>query len=376
MPRSTSKWIKSWFLRVRKKERDEFAIAAKKREASAEPEGTAPPKKRGRVDRRQPHTELPTPVTDLPATDDSYIISSSKADPSIPAPNPRKFVASSSKLIPDFSWTSIPGAHSTTAAITAQHNPRHTLVAHAAPGDYVPRVNIPPPRISQQPQSSASRPQHVIYRHPPASGPMLLPRQSPLLENNNFTLQRVPAQVPPPNSWNTIPAHPPNDWSTTPASVNSIAYNSNSDALLVPWNQNSPAFYGKTPAYSTKFTATSVAVPHRDTSLFAGYQLPLPQTTLREYSSNKNAPIRGLQSPFDSLFPDESSKHTNSLISSSHLRSYMADHNTENDKSQASTIFNTPVDDQILFSSVTTCVIAPSFIDAAFRCSISRPKVL
>jgi hypothetical protein len=205
---------------------------------------------------------------------------------------------------------------------------------------------------------------------------MLLPRQSPLLENNNFTLQRVPAQVPPPNSWNTIPAHPPNDWSTTPASVNSIAYNSNSDALLVPWNQNSPAFYGKTPAYSTKFTATSVAVPHRDTSLFAGYQLPLPQTTLREYSSNKNAPIRGLQSPFDSPFPDESSKHTNSLISSSHLRSYMADHNTENDKSQASTIFNTPVDDQILFSSVTTCVIAPSFIDAAFRCSISRPKVL
>ncbi|KAJ6585270.1 hypothetical protein B0H19DRAFT_417318 [Mycena capillaripes] len=190
---------------------------------------------------------------------------------------------------------------------------------------------------------------------------MLLPRLPELPENiDPAALQHFLEQAPPPNAWNT-----------PLTSVNPIVHNP--AVTSVRSARNTPASYVKIPASSKTLRdfAPSPAAPPR-TPLFPGNHLPPPLQTPNVafstspfYPSNKiHTPLLGWQSPLDSSFSHESSKHTNSLISPSHLRSYMAEHNIENHEFQ-STSTAAPIDDQVLFSSVTIWVLAASFTNAS-----------
>ncbi|KAJ7818467.1 hypothetical protein B0H14DRAFT_2838952 [Mycena olivaceomarginata] len=326
----TCEWIRSWFGRFRKRERD---ARGTKREAISEPENDPPAqkKKRGRVARvpklEESTLELPPgPISDnLPPADDSYIPPRSK----------------------NFNAPSIPPlAQPTTSfsSTSAQNNSRPSLVSYAAPGSHayyygsgVPGSNFssfqlrPPPH---QQQSSASHSQQSAY---PSFGPLLLPPplwQSP--QNVDPALQRIPEQA------------PANVTSRTPASSNPTAYNRTAP-LLVPSVGGAPAFYVN-PAASP--FASTVARP----SLFSGNQLPPPHATASiEPSpfcpSNKNTPVPGLQPPFDPSYSNDSFKHT--LVTPSHLHSYIPnlEDNNENDDPQSAgaAISN---DDHLLFSSM------------------------
>ncbi|KAJ7236748.1 hypothetical protein B0H12DRAFT_1140027 [Mycena haematopus] len=421
----TCTWIKSWVTRFKNK-------GTRKRAAKSEPEDP-PPLKRGRVVLPQPENESsllsPAPAAEiLPPRDDSYFPTNRNLTPSgsdqnnvqqvlVPYAGPgiRVYHSSFSNYQPPANnqeqkssashpqQSTHPQSHPSGVMLTrqfenpsrehthsippsvqpvaytsasGQNNPPPVLVSHAAPGphvypsgfyDYQPIVN------NQQRKSSASRPQQSTYQQSHPSSAMLLPRQSE----------------------NIDPALQPNAWGTPQASANWIAYNH----AVPPSASNSPASDAQAPAFS--FVPTPVARPRA--SLFAGNELPPPHATanrlgeplsnkntpicdtpnpsqhppshatvnrLGETFSNKNTPLRGatslrLQSPF---VPNEPTQ------TPSRVRSDNPKHNIENDDSQRTTAaFSTPIDDNLLFSSVTPYVLNFLFrsLTRLFRCSIS-----
>ncbi|KAJ7923225.1 hypothetical protein B0H13DRAFT_2316755 [Mycena leptocephala] len=198
------------------------------------------------------------------------------------------------------------------------------------------------------PLQSPLRPQHPVYR-----APTLRPSLLQLPENMApAALERFPTQG-------------PRLWNTPPPSVNSNV--SNPVLASVRSAVNAPESYVKAPGASNTPTdfASIPSVPPR-TPLFPEDNLPSPQITgtttsftfTSTLSKNPYAPLLSWKLPgrkprLDSSFSQKMSQHTNSLISSSHLPSYTAEHNTESHDFQSTTTA-TPIDidDQALFSSM------------------------
>ncbi|KAF7364952.1 hypothetical protein MVEN_00366000 [Mycena venus] len=299
--RLTSTWIKAWSGRYKKKLR-EFTL--QKREAKSEPEDDAPPAKKARTGRRQPKVESPPPP----------ILTSSPVPESLPP-------ADNSYMFPVRELLGESDAPVTSSLNSVQNYPR---ASHA---DYAYHHGIPPAPLEQSlPPIQQPKSLHFIYQHPSHSGPMLLSRR--YAENIDPGPQQ---QASAPNA--------------TPASVNSIAYYP-AAPLLVP-SSRTPASYA-----ASLFVPTPIAVP-RPSSLFVGNRLPPPTTVHTQLSpfcpSNKSTPVCGLQSPFDSSFSNPPSRHMHSMITPSNLRSYMPQHNIENDDSQST---STSIDDKFLFNSM------------------------
>ncbi|KAJ7625321.1 hypothetical protein DFH06DRAFT_1229143 [Mycena polygramma] len=357
----TTTWIKSWVIRYRSSQKaqdDQATRTTVKREASSEPDGVPPPKKRVRV-AGQSQTTLPP--ADLPPPDNSYVPPSKAISPSIPTPTPDNPVTSSSTSgrhpTPLLQYAA-PGSHAYHFGLPPQFfpppassqqlkssslHPQHAIYQHPS---VVSLNSIPQPRITQQPKPSASRPQHNLYqplpavspaglappritqqpkssatrrenlsypRAPVVNGPMLLPRQSQFPENIDPVSHSVP-EVPSMNVRATL--------------FNPIAYHPTvtSSTSLVSSPRDTRKPIAQTPLRAT---------------LFPGNLLP-PPTNRAASPLKKNTPVRDLQL-LPSDFPFCPSKHTNS----SHLRS---DYHMDNYDSPPA--MNTPMDDHFLFSSM------------------------
>ncbi|KAJ7797684.1 hypothetical protein B0H14DRAFT_2910200 [Mycena olivaceomarginata] len=315
----TCEWIRSWFGRFRKRERD---ARGTKREAISEPENDPPAqkKKRGRVARvpklEESTLELPPgPISDnLPPADDSYIPPRSKTSTRPP-------FRLSLNLPPP----------------SAQLPPRITLaplVSYAAPGSHAYYYGSGVLALTFRVSNCAHRPtSNSLPLRTPSSLPIPLSVrcsspaalwQSP--QNVDPALQRIPEQA------------PANVTSRTPASSNPTAYNRTAPSLFLP-----------------------LEAPLHFTSI-------LPRLPFPILPSNKNTPVPGLQPPFDPSYSNDSFKHTHSLITPSHLHSYIPnlEDNNENDDPQSAgaAISN---DDHLLFSSRTAAASVPAGDDNVFE---------
>ncbi|KAJ6447520.1 hypothetical protein C8R47DRAFT_1158675 [Mycena vitilis] len=358
----TTAWIKSWVVRYRSSQKIQHNQAtAVKREASSEPDGAPPPKKRGRVARKSQPT---IPPADLPPPDDSYVPPSKATSSPIPTPTPDQPAASSStsgrRPVPLLQYAA-PGSHADyyglpqyfpppqssqqpkSASPLFSSHPQHVIHQHSS---VVSLNSIPQPRITQQPKSSASRPQSSLSqplpvvsptgrapsritqqhkssatrrenfsypRAPVANGPMLLPRQSQFPENIDPVSHSVP-EVPSLNMW------------ATP--FNPMAYR--------PTVTSSTSFVS-----SSRITRKPIAQTPLRTTLFPGIPLPPPPNGAAS-PPKQITPVRDLQPlPFESPFCPY--KHTDSSL----LRS---DYHIDNYDSPPT--MNTPIDDHFLFSSM------------------------
>ncbi|KAJ7848566.1 hypothetical protein B0H13DRAFT_1906662 [Mycena leptocephala] len=252
-------------------------------------------------------------------------------DPYIP---PSK---AASPFIPTPTATSTPTSDQTVASgsNSVQHNPRVPYPVSGSPAYHYglpPYYGFLPPRSPQQPIAKSFAP----------SAPCLSGSDSPPSLHCGTLL-------PPVNS---------NVSNPVLASVRS-AVNAPESYVKAPGASNTPTDFASIPN-----------VPPR-TPLFPEDNLPSPQITgtttsftfTSTLSKNPYAPLLSWKLPgrkprLDSSFSQKMSQHTNSLISSSHLPSYTAEHNTESHDFQSTTTA-TPIDidDQALFSSVTTRVL-------------------
>ncbi|KAJ7134889.1 hypothetical protein C8R44DRAFT_771737 [Mycena epipterygia] len=320
-----SQWIKSWFVRFRKKE-------SKKREATPD-EDEAPPKKRGRPRNSPPPSARgqllsvkaePARNFDLPPPDDSYMR----------APSPIADYASTSNTArrPLLSYTPLPSSH-----------------GHAF---YLNHPHLAP--VSEQQKPSSSRQLPLYYLNAPPSGPMLLPpRPLQLPENINPAPQHVYERT--------------KAWGTTPAStviIDPLAYSSTvTPAALLAVADRNASSHNSTLA-SSKSTSHSTLLRRTP---FPTNQQSVPGEPSPFHAPHKNTPAHILQSPISSPFSQEPSNHTQSLISPSHLQSYMPEHDIKQEDSKSTTSFSTPIDDKFLFSSVMILWRqALSLIDAGF----------
>ncbi|KAJ6461651.1 hypothetical protein DFH09DRAFT_1228917 [Mycena vulgaris] len=349
----TSQWIKSWFVRHKKKNQKE--------RGSSEPDADVPPppKKRGRR-RNDPPTstthrieapaakEPPAGNTSLPPLDHSLM------PPSKP-PSPAHTPASR----PDSSFPS--------SSLSVELNPlRHPVqqppAGYVNYGGFYMDPRYLPSRLPEQQKPSRSNSQYYpssSYQNLPSSGPMLLPRMP---ENINPAPQRVSDQEYPPNAWGTYASpgiNPPIRRSTVPPG-----------ALLGPHGRNTPASpaLDTTPSLksTTSFALTPAAVLHTPSPFVLNQQPPSQGTpTEPPFYMRKNTPAHVLQSPlFESPFSTQPFKPTNSMISPSALRSYMPEHDVEQNDSTSSTdsSFDTPIADKFLFSTVIMHALPRCFL--------------
>ncbi|KAF8132206.1 hypothetical protein K438DRAFT_1884963, partial [Mycena galopus ATCC 62051] len=377
----TRTWIKSWVTRFRKSEKGSDERPKKRAAVKSEPED-APPLKRGRRrSARQPKLESPPPEWQIaPDTDDSRIPSSSR-NPTPANPPPATYPSASGQNI--------------------------SPVSHAVPGSSVyfagtpifSKFQLPPPLqpSASRPQQSPSQqhPQQSLYQHSHPAGAMLLPRQSTETPNQQHKSSASRPQLSPNSAYQRSHMQSSYQYSHPAPAMVLLRQSSENvnpaqrpvNAWGIPYNHAAPLLVPSvrdTYAHSSpsSFVPNPVALP----SLFVGNHLPPPHAsatvnrTAEISPFTSNTPIHNLRSPFNSSFSNEPIKHTHPLITPSHLASYIPKHNfeNENDDSQSTVATEFNIDDNLLFSSVTPCILAFPFrsLTLLVRCSISLPRAL
>ncbi|KAJ7689160.1 hypothetical protein B0H17DRAFT_1067124 [Mycena rosella] len=346
----TSQWIRAWFGRYKKKKEQEDQM--KEREVSTEPED-APPRRKGRP-RNEPEDDAPPRKKGRPRNEPSAArieVSSVKAPPkrtaNLPPPDDSYMPPMKTASPPVYAPMPTADRSFTSSSTSSQHNP---FVSQPAPGyvyyhgfdvkpGLIPHLApIPIPEQQKNSTSSRSNPQHfapsLFYQKPP-SRPMLLPRPS---DNLNPAPQRVSDQ-----------SYPINNWGATPTRVSTAI----SSASSVPHSRNTPAAHllGTTSTSSMALTPAALL----RTSFHQQHSQQAPGSELSPFRPPlRNTPAHVLQSPFVSplLFSQDQFKHTNSMITPSAVRSYMPEHDVEQDDFPTSTTFDTPINDRLLFSSM------------------------
>ncbi|KAJ6621779.1 hypothetical protein B0H10DRAFT_2015728 [Mycena sp. CBHHK59/15] len=384
----TPLWIRAWFIRVRKKERDTPRAKTETVDQSSDdliskfkseyhddvlPPDKPPSKKRGRPKRV---------ITALPPLQTSSPPPAVKSLPLETKPDPQNvgFPSQDDSYVPP---STAPPANTTI------QSPKNSLVSNSASAQqtsvrplftYAPirpheksffpdsRTLPPPmPRINGHAESlnwnrsdprqsfvlHHSMPYRVSPFYAPAARPVLLPRHSHFRENNSGPPLQMTQESPSTNAWGTRPtsdAPVAYDSPVTSGPSQGHAFSANMSHAWVPW----PISFH--PVNRIMVASTAPPVPQYAT------QQTVP-ATLRDVSPTCS-PGKMLPSPFEPAFSNESILHATSLMPLSHLRSYMPEHDVKGNGYQPapSSAFETPIDDQFLFSSVIALSIVTDHV--------------
>ncbi|KAJ7451596.1 hypothetical protein FB451DRAFT_702687 [Mycena latifolia] len=420
----TPPWIRSWFVRHRKKVRDEAARQPKEGEAS---EDDVPPKKRART-RKEPSATLAR----LTTLDNE----GSAAGPGIPP-----LVSASTTMTVDDEGCAVDevqrtemhvgreakqpvGDASTSNGDQARMHPvgRRPQGIEASSANPPPRSSkLPPPDNSYLPPSKPAKPpahapaptaensfasSSVSVQLKPVRNPLVpqMPSHGYVYHGSSSTDPRyLPHPVPTRNPEQQRPSRsnpqpsatayyqkpyssgpmllprPSENISPAPQPVYSQVHDHPINTWGINPTSNPPTYVSTvTPnALFVPFTPASHALGMASASSHPSSNMAVtPAAVLRTtpFLRNQQTPYQTtpstvllktpiLQSPFESPFSKEQSQHTNPMISPSALRFYMPEHDFEQpDPPSTSTSFDTAIDEKVLFSSVTIRVVPRRFL--------------
>ncbi|KAJ7288026.1 hypothetical protein C8J57DRAFT_1706547 [Mycena rebaudengoi] len=398
----TTQWIRSWFMRERRRTRDELATNAVQGDDRSSDDVKAefqddvvPPPKRKRRGRPPRAVKAEAQPVDLPPPDDSFAPPPASTSARLPSPDD-SFApppASTSTHPPLFSFlplppppppvgTFFPDPRTLPVPVPTRPpgQPDSSIDSHRSDSPYPPFYHIRPiPMLLHRPPHFHSEPLSTnTWGTAPSPRSMFTP--APLLiptsgQNNNM----LPAIEPPYQRFppQHLPSHgPPAQYQLIPPASHNYhqrqAYHAIMDSPFAPpYHQHIPppqAHHALESSHHATVTESSAYqhIPSQATTESQSASAPAAASSPL-CSLDQNVSPRVQHSPFEPSFSSEPVQHTTSLMSSPNLRAYMPepDDDAMSASSTGSSLLDT-IDDQVLFSSMLNLTpVSPAVSRAA-----------